>query len=312
MKTNRREFIRVAGAAAGSLGLATAPRLRAADAGSAASTSRAPAATGLPRNWRQLRKIDAHNHVFGAVHRPNADWSEVEATVEAAEILGIEKLCCSRPITAGMLVDIGTVRDANDSVLAAMRRYPKQIAGYCFVQPGNGAAALDEIERCLDSGMIGVKLYNQFKFTDPVVFPIAERCIQRKIIFLGHSGHLTDARTQQAQPRISDAADFAELSRRYPELALILGHINGGGDWEWTIRALRECPNVYVDTSGSVLEADTIGRCARDLGHQRLLFATDLVMEGGVGKVLSAELTVEQREDVFWRNMQRLLDRRPA
>ncbi len=284
----------------------------AARVGAAEQPPPANAGAGLPRNWRQLRKIDAHNHVFGAVHRPNADWSEVEATVEAAEVLGIEKLCCSRPITAGARVDIGTVREANDSVLAAMARYPKRIAGYCFVQPGNGAAALDEIERCLDAGMIGVKLYNQFKFTDPVVFPIAERCIQRKIIFLGHSGHLTDPRTQQAQPRISDAADFAELSRRYPELALILGHINGGGDWEWTIRALRECPNVHVDTSGSVLEADTIGRCVREIGHRRILFATDLVMEGGVGKVLSAELTTAQREDVFWRNMQRLLDRRRA
>ena len=315
MKTNRREFIRVVGAGVGALGMTGAGRAGGADGARSVPAPLAPVApavVGLPRNWRGLRKIDAHNHVFGAVHRTNADWSEVEAMMEAAEWLGIETVCCSRPIVAGVLVDIATVREANDSIIAAMKRYPRRLAGYCFVQPGNGAAALDEIERCLDAGMIGVKLYNQFKYTDPVVFPIAERCVARKIIFLGHSGHVTDARTQQAQPRISDAADFAELSRRYPELALVLGHINGGGDWEWTIRALRECPNVHVDTSGSVLEADTIGRCVRELGHRRLLFATDMVMEGGVGKVLSAALTNEQREDVFWRNMQRLLDRRRA
>jgi predicted TIM-barrel fold metal-dependent hydrolase len=92
----------------------------------------------------------------------------------------------------------------------------------------------------------------------------------------------------------------------------ILGHINGGGDWEWTIRALREFPHVYLDTSGSVLEDDTIGRCVRELGHRRVIFATDATMEGGVGKVLSADLTPEQREDIFWRNYQRLLDRRIA
>ena len=56
---------------------------------------------------------------------------------------------------------------------------------------------------------------------------------------------------------------------------LIVGHINGGGDWEWQIRGLRECSNVYVDTSGSVLEDDAIGLCVRELGHQRVLFATD-------------------------------------
>jgi len=277
----------------------------------AASPARA-GEVGLPKGWRTMKKFDAHNHVFAPVNRPNADWSEVEAMLEAADVLGIAKLFCSKPITAGALVGIETVREANDAVIAAMKRYPKRVAGYCFVQPGNGAGSLDEIERCLQAGMIGVKLYNQFKFTDPVLFPIVEKCIQRRILFLGHSGHVTDARTQQAQPKISDTADFCALARRYPELMLILGHIQGGGDWEWSIKGLRDCPNVYIDTSGSVLEADAIGRCVRETGSRRILFATDQTMEGGVGKILSAELTAEQREDIFWRNLQRLLDRRDA
>lgn len=306
MTTNRRDFLQRTAAGLGALSLAALAR-----GGEAAPASPARAGgAGLPTGWRKMKKFDAHNHVFAPINRPNADWSEVEALIEAADVLGIEKLFCSKPITAGAMVGIETVRDANDAIIAAMKRHPQRIAGYCFVQPGNGAAALDEIERCLQAGMIGVKLYNQFKFTDPVLFPIVEKCIQRKILFLGHSGHVTDARTQQAQPKISDSADFCALSRRYPELLLILGHIQGGGDWEWSIKGLRDCPNVHLDTSGSVLEADVIGRCVRELGHRRLLFATDQTMEGGVGKILGAELTAEQREDVFWRNFQRLLDRR--
>lgn len=312
MSTNRREFLRQAGMALGTLGVASAARGAAEKPAAPVVSPPQRGAVGLPQGWRAMKKLDAHNHVFAPVNRPNADWSEVEATVEAAEILGIEKLFCSKPVTAGVLAGIEIVREANDAVIAAMKRYPKTIAGYCFVQPGNGAAALDEIERCLDAGMIGVKLYNQFKFTEPAVFPVAEKCIQRKILFLGHSGHVTDARTQQAQPKISDSLDFCALSRRYPELLLILGHIQGGGDWEWSIKGLRDCPNVYVDTSGSVLEDDAIERCVRELGHKRLLFATDQTMEGGVGKILSAEITPEQREDIFWRNYQRLLDRRTA
>ena len=65
---------------------------------------------------------------------------------------------------------IETIREANDAVLAAMKRYPGRSGRYCSVQPGNGAAALDEIERYLEAGMIGVKLYNQFKLDDPAVF----------------------------------------------------------------------------------------------------------------------------------------------
>lgn len=280
-------------------------------AGSSASVIKSKV-TGLPENWRAMRKFDVHNHVMQDVHLPDADWSKVESLVEAAQILGIEKLFCSRPITGGVMAEIADVRSVNDSVIAAMKRYPDQIFGFCFVQPGNGPAALEEIDRCLDAGMLGVKLYNQYRYTDPMVFPVAERCIERRIPFLGHSAHLTDARTLAAQPKTSDSLDFCELSLRFPELMLILGHVNGGGDWEWAIKGLRDCPNVFLDTSGSVLENDTIEMCVRELGHERILFATDMTMEGCVGKILSAELTDDQREDIFWRNLQKILDRRTA
>lgn len=314
MALNRRRFL----GATGLLGLAAASGARAADsrrpagAGSGKSGAAHDAAVGLPAGWRTLRKLDAHNHVFLSGRRSSTDWADADALIEAADVLGIEKLYCSRPITGGIKANIEVVRDANDSILAVMKRHPSRVVGYCFVQPGNGGAALEEIDRCLDAGMIGVKLYNQFKFTDPAVFPVAEKCIQRGIPFLGHSAFLTDPKTIALQPRTSNAEDFCALARRYPELILILGHINGGGDWEWAIRALRECPAVFLDTSGSVLEDDAIDRCVRELGHQRVLFATDGTLEGGVGKILSAELTPDQREDVFWRNFQRILDRRKA
>jgi len=110
-----------------------------------------------------------------------------------------------------------------------------------------------------------------------------------------------------AQPRISDSRDFHALSRRYRELLLLLDHLQGGGDWEWVIKGRRDCPNVYVDTSGRVWEDDAIERAVRTLGHRRLLFATAMTMERGVGEIFSAERTAEEREDIFWRNLHGLL-----
>lgn len=308
MKLDRRDFLKTAAAGLGATGLVGATPSAAAAAGRAAA--RGPA--GLPENWRALRKFDAHNHVFLSGRRGSSDWTDVDNLIEAASVLGIERLFCSRPITAGVMANIEAVREVNDTVIAAMRRHPRQIFGYCFVQPGTGAAALAEIDRCLDAGMVGIKLYNQFKYTDPAIHPIAEKCIQRGIPFLGHSAFLTDPKTLALQPKTSHALDFCALSQRYPELILIMGHVNGGGDWEWAIKGLRECSNVYIDTSGSVLEDDTIESCVRHLGHQRVLFATDATMEGCVGKLLAAEITAEQREDIFWRNFQKILDRRRA
>ncbi len=314
MKQTRRQLLVVAGMSLSLAGARFPGRLAGAEERggklTAGSGERPPG--GLPDGWRGIRKIDVHNHVMQAVQQPNVSWHDVEQIIAAAEFLGIERLCCSRPITGGALAEIEEVRGANDSVLAAMRRYPERIAGFCFVQPGNGRQALEEIDRCLDQGMIGVKLYNQFKFNNPLVFPVAEKCIDAKIPFLGHSAHLTDSRSQASQPNTSDSLDFCQLSGRYPELMLILGHINGGGDWEWAIKGLRDCPNVFVDTSGSVLEDGTIETCVRELGVERILFATDLTMEGGVGKILSANISPEQREDIFWRNAQKIFDRRSA
>jgi len=73
---------------------------------------------------------------------------------------------------------------------------------------------------------------------------------------------------------------------------------------------LRDCPNVYLDTSGSNVDDPMIEMAIAELGHKRLLFATDMTMEGGVGKILSAEMSDEQREDIFWRNMRAILERR--
>lgn len=303
MHFNRRNFLTTTAAG---LGAAWASRRL------AAAEDRGAVAVGLPEGWRTMRKIDAHNHLFTPLQGPRADWSEVENLLEAADALGIDQLLCSRPVVGGALADIALVREMNDTILAAMKRHPRRIRGYCFVQPGNGRAALDEIERCCDAGMVGVKLYNQFKYDDPLVYPIAERCIARRILLLGHSGFLTDPRVLATQPRISHARDFGALSQRYPELMLILGHVNGGGDWEWTLRTLRDFPNVHVDTSGSVMEDDTVGDCVRMLGVERVLFATDATVEGGVGKVLAADLTAAQRAAIFHGNLQRLLERRRA
>ncbi|MGI6082868.1 MAG: amidohydrolase family protein [Limnochordia bacterium] len=227
--------------------------------------------------------------------------------VEAGEMLGIMEYWCSRPMTAryGSLEE---VRAGNDAVLAAMRRYPQRIRGLCFVVPGYFREACAEIERCLDAGMIGVKLYHQYKINDPAVWPVIELCTERQIPILMHAGCLTDPQVKAEQPRLSHGGDFAEVSQRYPDTLFIMAHIGGGGDWEWTLRALRDSsPNVYVDVSGSNLDDGQVEFAVAELGAERILFGTDGTMAGCVGKVVGASLTEEQRDLIFRGNAERLL-----
>ena len=251
-------------------------------------------------------RIDCHMHVKGA--GVEWSWDHNDRIIEAADALGIDQVCVSIPVMRGMPT-MEEVRACNDAVLEAMAAYADRILGYCFIVPAY-AASLDEIDRCLDAGMIGIKLYNQYKIWDPAVHPTIEKAIEERVPILEHAGHPTTPENWAAQPNMSDAGDFVRAAALYPEAMLIEAHIGGGGDWEWSIRQLRQAPSVYLDTSGSVIDEGMVELAVRELGAERLLFGTDMTMEGGVGKILGADITEAQRERIFWRNFRAVLDRR--
>lgn len=252
--------------------------------------------------------IDAHCHLF---HHSRSSWREDERKlIDAADKLGISQLCCSllppqRPATPE------TFRECNQWVAEAMARFPKRILGYCFANPGFVKETRDEVRRCIeDRGFIGVKLYNDYRCTEPVLFPLVELAIELKIPILHHAGHTMWL--PQPQPRISDGGDFAELAKRYPEAVLICAHICGGGDWEWTLKALRNAPTVYLDTSGSVIDEGVIETAVRTLGADRLLFACDMSMTASVGRIRGAEISQPDRARILGGNMAKILARRGA
>jgi len=192
-----------------------------------------------------------------------------------------------------------------------MRRFPGRVLGYCYVNPGYGREALDEIRRCIgDRGFIGIKLYNEYTCTEPVVFPIVELAIELGVPILQHASH--SHYFVEDQPRMSDGGHLAELARRYPEAILICAHISGGGDWEWTIKALRHATNVLLDTSGSVTDEGTVELAAAVVGVDRLLFGCDSSMTAGVGKIRGANLSPQDKEKILSGNMTRLLRRRKS
>lgn len=250
--------------------------------------------------------IDAHSHLH---HRGRADWREMDRRlVEAADKLGIAQLCCSilppeRPTT------LDGFRECNRWLVEAIQRFPGRILGYCFVNPGYVREAREEVRRYVEEhGFMGVKLYNDYKCTEPVLFPLVETAIELKIPILHHAGHTSWL--PSPQPRISDGGDLAELARRYPEAMLICAHICGGGDWEWTVKALRNAPTVYLDTSGSVIDEGTVEMATRVLGADRLLFACDMSMTASVGRIRGAAISAQDRAKILSGNMRKILSRR--
>ncbi len=251
--------------------------------------------------------IDAHAHL--AWRAEGGDWEERDrALIDAADRLGIDRLCCSI-LTPARPSDPDGFRQANDWVADGMARYPDHVLGYCYVNPGHGREALAEIRhRIEDDGFIGVKLYNEYRCHEPVVWPVVELCIELGVPILHHAGH--SHYYVEAQPRMSDGGMIAELANRYPEAMIICGHIGGGGDWEWTIEALRHAPTAFLDTSGSVIDEGMIEMAVDVLGADRLLFACDMSMTAGVGKIRGARISDDDRRKILGGNMERILARR--
>jgi hypothetical protein len=244
-------------------------------------------------------------------HRSRKSWeADDRKLIEAADKLGIDQLCCSiltprRPATAEGF------RECNRWTADGMRRFPDRVLGYCYVNPGYGREALDEIRRCIgDSGFIGIKLYNEHLCTEPVVFPIVELAIELGVPILHHASH--SHYFVEDQPHMSDSGHLSELARRYPEAMLICAHISGGGDWEWTIKAVRHAQNVLLDTSGSVTDEGSVEMAAAVVGADRVVFGCDSSMTAGVGKIRGANLSAQEKKKILGGNMMRLLRRRKS
>jgi uncharacterized protein len=259
------------------------------------------------KKWLSYPKIDMHCHVWN-MGDAAAEEKSCAQLISAGDMLGITEYWCSSPIIGGRISTIEEIRTENDAVLRAMRAFPRHIRGWCFVIPGHFQAAVDEIHRCLDAGMIGIKLYNQYRLNDPAVHPVIEAAIQRRVPILEHAGYLEAPEFLQQQPLISDGSHFAAVNCLYPEAMLVHAHIGGGGIWEQTLRAMRNTSeHLYCDISGSNLDDGQVEMAVAEMSAERVLFGTDGTMAGSVGKVIDATLDDAAKQLIFWGNAQRIL-----
>lgn len=240
--------------------------------------------------------ISWHEHVAGFNNGFNVDYAKVESTLETMEILGIDKAVTSVPYTAGPCTpDI--FKGYNDMTAEVMRRYPDKFIGMCYVDPGFTKEALYEVERCVkELGFKGgVKLYHQYTMDDPVQYPLVEKCIELDIPITMHSCKLMDPVKKRVQPKATNGVHMANIARVYPEATFVMAHIGGGGDWRWSIRAIKDTPNVITDVGGSVHDVPMIEEVVSLLGADRIVFAADGSWSSAVGKMLGAEISEEDK-----------------
>lgn len=217
--------------------------------------------------------------------------------VEGAQDNYMDYVVCSLPITSGTATP-QMCRQANNYLYDAIRQHPTTMRGLCYVDPGFGKEAADEIDRCVkELGMIGVKLYNQYTMDDPVQRVVIEKCIALDVPILIHAGYSKECFVDQ--PNMSHSEQIARAAKAYPECQFIMAHVTGGGDWLWQLRGIADCPNVVTDISGSIIDMGSVEETVRYLGADRVLFGTDGSITMGVGKILGAQISEQDKKTIL-------------
>lgn len=228
---------------------------------------------------------------------------EGDAMLELAAKQGIHSLCllgCFYPYP-----DEEGVRAINNATIGIVQRQPGRLFGLCFLNPALPAAFLtDEIDRCLDAGLSGVKLEYEVNARDARLHPIMEKIAEREAFVLHHSWYKTVGKVENE----SDPSDIAWLAERHPDTKILMAHLTAGG-----IRGVLDIQphqNVSVDTSGSPPVAGLVEYAVEKLGPERVLFGSDFPVRDfacQLGRVEGANLTPRDREMVLGKNAARLL-----
>ncbi len=255
--------------------------------------------------------IDVHAHFYHQ-RTPRADWRERNASrLRAGEKIGISIHVASilgsfgftsptyfpspRDVTAG-----------NDALLSLQRAHPDRIRGLVCVNPNYTAHARAEIVRCLDAGMIGIKLAASRRADDRLLDPIGVLARERRVPVLQHIWQ--HRRRDWSGQEASDAVELCTLARRHPDVPFILAHIGGGGDWLHSLHVVRDVSNVYVDLSGSGADGGMLEACIESVGVSRLLWGTDITMDTGWAKLryLESLLSAQDLAQVRWKTAARI------
>jgi predicted TIM-barrel fold metal-dependent hydrolase len=246
--------------------------------------------------------IDNHTHLWGGADGLTEQAGGREQLIAMADRYNIEALVVL-PLFGGHNPSVDEIAAGNRAV-RELGRQDKRMKPFVTVFPRHGKAALDELVRGIEEyGFFGLKIWVS-PADEPCVYPLIEKMIEYGKPSLIHAMHKSVGQL----PLESDPTDIARLARRYPESKIIMAHI--GGNFIYSCGAIRDVPNVMTDPSGSYCERGMVERAVHELGAERILFGSDAPgaeFLNNVAKVMTADITDDDKGAIMYRNARRLL-----
>ncbi len=242
-----------------------------------------------------MQIIDAHAYVgeslFGYQRSPEELLAEMDR-------LGVERaaICPNKPMAYAL-------EPGNRLVAEAVRQHPDRFFGWVRVDPWQGAKALDELKKGVEtSGLNGLLLHpyeELFQIADRKVDPLMEYAEAHGLPVMIEAGYAL----------LSHPLDVAELAGRFPRVKIVGTHGLQMDDSGYALTdsdlAMRECPNIVMESSGMYALDNMIG-VVEKLGEERLLFGSHspwLNLEFEIERCKRLNLTEAQKQAVFAKNI---------
>jgi len=250
--------------------------------------------------------IDTHAHFgpFEAIYFPRRGPERVLDTMERC---GVRWLIMSGH---GALVD---TRRGNREIVEVLARHPDRFLGYWVINPNypeRMESDLDEFEAQQHiagqapgpRGFVGFKFHpNQHgvPLTDDRYRPALEYADARGLPILSHTW---------AGKGMSSHHEVRQVAEQFPNVRLLMGHA-GYGDWEDAAKVARDHEHVYLELTAAYSVRGSLEIMVEHAGSTKILFGTDhpwFDPHYGIGCILSAYMTDEDRRNILYRNAQRL------
>lgn len=186
-----------------------------------------------------------------------------------------------------------------------VRRYPNRFRAYHAIQTRN--LKPDEDLRRIEENpdvYVGIKFlcdYQNAALSDERHKPYFEYANEKKLLVLMH--------TWGGSP-YDGVPEVRKIAEKYHDAVLICGH-SFHSAWQDGL-TLAQYPNIYYELTAVLDDRGIVELIAEKAGSRRMLFGTDLPWfstHHGVGALLCADLSDEDRHNILHRNAEGILSR---
>lgn len=269
----------------------------------------------LPPGFEQRRaELLARDATFATLFPKMSEaMATAESLVQSMEQSGI----CKAVVMGIGWTNIVLAREVNDYLIEAVHLNPQRLHGFCSVNPAWGDGALEELERCVAQGLVGIgELHPDtqgFDITDgPSLTPFMDAARRLGLPVLVHGsepvGHLYPGKGATTPEKLY------RFIKNFPDNIIVCAHWGGGLPF---YALMPEVPalmrNVYFDMAASPLlyRSEVLPTVAQLVGSDRILFGTDFPLirhDRLLRQVTESGLDAAAQQAILGGNVVRMLD----